>query len=202
MHFTPVLVVSHDCELEKDFNERVRALLMKGCSEEEAIAQAESDPALDRYAVIAPVLPYETVPERQHAGIRSGQRIGFLPLDGLPGDGGDYLVDLGRLCTISVELLPQSAKFASLAAESVFELRYKLSEAYAIRDLAVLQELEILAGRTIVQAIPQPKSARKTSLQLHLDNGDIVHLEVRKSGQERSGEIVRTQARGGQTEKR
>lgn len=196
VRFSPVLVVSHDCELEKDFNERVRELLDEGQSEEEAIAEAEADPTLDPYAVVAPILPYTSVLERRHAGIRSGQRIGYLPLDQLPGDGGDYLVDLGRLCTVSVELLPQRAKVASLGPESVYELRYKLSEAYAIRDLVVLQELERLTGCTIVRAVALPKSAKKTSLQLHLDDGDIVHLEIRKPREALPEEIVRTRGRG------
>ena len=133
VRFSPVLVVSHDCELEKEFNERVRELLDEGRAEKEAVAQAEADPTLDPYAVVAPVLSYTDIPERRHAGIRSGQRIGYLPLDEMPGDGGNYLADLGRLCTVSVELLPQRAKVASLGAESVYELRYKLSEAYAVR---------------------------------------------------------------------
>jgi hypothetical protein len=201
VRFSPVLVVSHDCELEKDFNERVRELLGEGRSEEEAVAEAEADPTLDPYAVVAPVLPYTSVPERRHAGIRGGQRIGYFALDQLPGDGGDYLVDLGRLCTVSVGLLPQRAKVASLGPESVYELRYKLSEAYAIRDLAVLQELERLTGRTIVRAVALPKSAKKTSLQLHLDDGDIVHLEIRKGGEALPEEIVRTGGRDAEAEK-
>src|SRR5690606_34460560 len=96
--FSPVLVISHDCELEKDFNERVTDLLEKGISQEKAIAEAEADPTLDPFAVVAPLLAYESVPEGRHAGIRSGERIGYLPLDQIPGDGGNYLVDLGQVC--------------------------------------------------------------------------------------------------------
>jgi hypothetical protein len=77
----------------------------------------------------------------------------------------------------------------------VFELRYKLSEAYAIRDLAVLQELERLTGRTITRAVALPKSGKKTALQLYLDDGDVVHLEIRKPREALPDEIVRTQAR-------
>lgn len=192
VRFSPVLVVSHDCELEKDFNERVRELIDAGRSEAEAVAQAEADPTLDPYVVVAPIVPYASVPERRHGGIRNGQRIGYLPLDRLPGDGGDYLVDLGRLCTVSVELLPQRAKVASLDTDSVYELRYKLSEAYAIRDLAVLQELERLTGRTIIRAVALPKSSKKASLQLHLDDGEIVHLEIRTPREALPEEITRT----------
>lgn len=195
VRLTPVLVVSHDCDLEKDFNERVRELLAGGASEEEAVAAAEADPALDPFAVVAPVQPYDSLPERRRAGVRGGQRIGYLPLDRLPGDGGDYFADLGQLATVAVQLLPQRAKVASLDRDSVFELRYKVSEAYAVRDLAVLWELEALVGRTIVRAVALPKSGKKTSLQLYLADGDVVHLEVRRPREELAGEITRTRGR-------
>lgn len=195
VRFSPVLVVSHDCDLEKEFNGRVRELLDEGSSEEEAVAAAESDPSLDPFAVVAPLLPFCDLPAKRHAGVLNGQRIGYFPILQLLRDGGDYFVDLGQLSTLSVHLLPQRGKVASLAPESVFELRYKISEAYAIRDLAVLQELERLTGRTIIRASALPKSGKKTSLQLFLDDGDIVHLEIRKPREALPEEIVRKQAR-------
>jgi hypothetical protein len=193
--FSPILVVSHDCDLEKDFNERVLELMAEGSSEEEAVAAAEGDPTLDPFAVIAPLLPFSDLPAKRHAGVLNGQRIGYYPILQLPRDGGDYFVDLGQLSTVSVQLLPQHGKVASLAAESIFELRYKISEAYAFRDLAVLHELERLTGRTIVRASALPKSGKKTSLQLFLDDGDAVHLEIRKPREALPEEIVRKQAR-------
>lgn len=195
VRFSPVLVLSHDCDLEKDFNERVREIMAEGRSEAEAVAAAERDPTLDPFAVVAPLLPFGDLPPKRHPGVLNGQRIGYFPILQLPRDGGDYFVDLGQLSTVSVQLLPQRGKVASLAPESVFELRYKISEAYAIRDLAVLQELERLTGRTIVRASALPKSGKKTSLQLFLDDGDIVHLEIRKPREALPEEIVRKQAR-------
>jgi hypothetical protein len=195
VRFSPVLVLSHDCDLEKDFNERVRELLASGHDEEAAVAEAEADPSLDPFAVVAPLLPYSEVDARRHAGIRAGQRIGTYPVDSLPGDGGDYFVDLGLACTLSVQLLPQAGKVASLARTSVYELRYKLSEAYAVRDLAAMRELEELTGRTIQRAVALPKTGKKTSLQLFLDDGDVVHLEIRAPRESLPDEIVRTQER-------
>ncbi|HEX6038173.1 hypothetical protein, partial [Longimicrobium sp.] len=68
----PVLVLSHDCHLEKDFNERVRELIAAGMAQEEALDVASSDPALDPFAVVAPLQLYSTVPAHRHAGIRTG----------------------------------------------------------------------------------------------------------------------------------
>jgi hypothetical protein len=195
LRLSPVLVLSHDCDLEKEFNERVRDLMAAGVPQDQAVAEAEADSSLDPLAVVAPLRAFSESPAQRHAGVRQGQRIGFFPILQLPRDGGDYFVDLGQVTTVSVQLLPQAGKVASLAPESVYELRYKLGEAYAIRDLAVLQELERLTGRTIVRATALPKSGKKTSLQLFLDDGDIVHLEIRKPRESLPEEIVRTRAR-------
>jgi len=189
--WAPVLVISHDCQLEKDFNERIGELLATGVPLDDAREQASSDPSLDPIAVVAPLQPYDAFPERRLAGIRSGDRIGYFPLDALPGDGGDYVVDLGRLATLSVRLLPHAGKVASLAPASVAELRYKLAEAYSICDLSVLAELEAMVGHTILRAEALPKSKKKSALVLHLDNGDVVHLEIRRPREELSAEITR-----------
>lgn len=189
--WSPVLVLSHDCELEKQFNERVEELKAQGVAEDEAIAAATADPTLDPFAVVAPILPYTAFEARRHAGMRAGQRIGILPLDQIPGDGADYVVDLFRPVTVAVGLLPQFRKVASLAPPSVGELRYKLSEAYAIRDLAVLAKIEALVGRTIVRAEALPKSQKKSALVLHLDDESVVHLEIRRPREDVERELTR-----------
>jgi hypothetical protein len=196
VRFSPVLVLSHDCDLEKEFNERVRELMATGVPQDDAVAEAEADPSLDPFAVVAPLRAFTQLPAQRHQGVRQGQRIGYFPVLQLPRDGGDYFVDLGQVTTVAVQLLPHAGKVASLAPESVHELRYKLSEAYAIRDLAVLLELEQLTGRTIVRVSALPRSGKKTSLQLFMDDGDIVHLEIRKPRENLPEEIVRTRSQG------
>jgi hypothetical protein len=191
--FAPVLVLSHDCQLEKDFNECVRALVEEeGIPLDEAIVQASADESLDPVAVVAPLQPYSEIPPHRHAGIRAGDRIGYYALDAVPGDGGDYAVDLGRVCAVSVRLLPQAAKVASLGPASTAELRYKIAEAYAIRDLSVIAELEAMVGQRILRAEALPKSRKKSAVILHLDNGDLIHLEVRRPRDELPEEVTRT----------
>lgn len=192
--WAPVLVLSHDCQLEKDFNERVRDLIADGVALDEAIAEASADPALDPFAVVAPLEPYSAVPAHRHAGIRAGDRIGYFALDRLPGDEGDYVVDLGRACTVSVRLMPQGAKVASLGPSSAAELRYKLAEAYAIRDLSVVAELEAMVGQRILRAEALPKSKKKSALVLHLENGELIHVEIRRPREEMPDEITRESA--------
>ena len=191
---SPVLVLSHDCQLEKDFNEAFSLLVSHGLSREEARSAAASVPGLDPWAVVAPLQPYNEVPEHRHEGIRAGTRIGYLALDTLSHDGGDYLVDLGRACTVSVRLLPREFKLASLAPASVAELQYKLAEIYAIRDLAVVSELQAMIGQRIVDVEVLPKSRKKTALVLRLEDGDLVHLEIRRPRDEVSEEVTRVPA--------
>lgn len=188
---TPVLVLSHDCQMEKDFNERFAALTEEGMSPDAARAAASADPTLDPWAVVAPLESFTAIPAHRHAGIRAGARIGYLLIDALPQDGGDYAVDLGRACTVSVRLLPDISKLASLAPASVAELQYKLAEAYAIRDLAVISELEAMVGQRILHVEALAKSKKKTALVLHLDNGELVHLEIRRPRDELPEEITR-----------
>jgi hypothetical protein len=134
--------------------------------------------------------------EHQLEGIHSGQRIGVVPIDQLPGDGGDYVVDLFRPCVVSVMLLTQDRKVASMAPASVYELRYKLTEAYATRDLAVLIELEALVGHTITGVEAIPKGKKKTGLILHLEDAESVHLEIRRPRDSLGAEIVRQPKKG------
>lgn len=188
--WSPVMIVSHDCELEKDFNERVGELVSSGLGVDEARHDASADPTLDPLVVVAPLLPYSRLPAHRHAGIRSAQRIGYLPLPPLPGAGAsEYLVDLGRLATVDFLLL--ATKLASLSGAATSVLRYKLSEAYASRDLTVIRELEALVGETITAVEALPKGAKKTALCLTLASGDTVHLEIRRPRDDLPPEITR-----------
>ena len=144
--WVPVLILSHDCELEKEFNERVADLLARGVKESEAIERASADPDLDPWAAVAPLLPLEAFEPRRHQGILQGQRIGVFPVPSLPHEAGAFAVDLFRVSTVSTELLGSSPKVASLDEASVHILRFNLSEAYASRDLSTLEELNQAVG--------------------------------------------------------
>jgi hypothetical protein len=58
----------------------------------------------------------------------------------------------------------------------------------------VLTELEAMVGRTIVRAEALPRNKKKSSLVLSLDNGEIVHLEIRRPREELAVEITRSAA--------
>lgn len=187
----PVMVLSHDCEIDKEFNREVDRMVREGIDERRAIEDASADEDLDTRLVIAPVLPYDEFPEADHAGIRSGQRIGFLPLPPTDVfDGEETVVDLGRPSCVDRQLLTRFERLLSLAGPQVGVLRYKLSEAYSSRALAAISEIEALVGQTIVGVEALPRSSKKSSLIMHLEDGTATHLEIRKP-REGIGSVVK-----------
>jgi hypothetical protein len=106
--WTPVLVISHDCEIDKEFNEYVDALIRAGIAEQEAEARASALSELDRYVLVAPVLPYderELASERWDA-VKTGRKIGYFPLPPMPAyENAEFFVHLSRICTVERRLL-------------------------------------------------------------------------------------------------
>lgn len=104
----PVVVVSHDCHLDKDFNRRYRTLRSAGQSKKEAVVRAEADPTLDRWVIVAPVIDplygLDATDESSIAAGRAalaGQVVGSLPMPPHPDRGVDGgVADLTWLATI------------------------------------------------------------------------------------------------------
>jgi hypothetical protein len=158
-----------------------RLVRQEGVEERRAIERASANENLDKLIVVAPILPYDEFTEDDHAGIRSGQRIGFYPLPATDVfDGEETIVDLSRPSSVDRKLLTRFERLLSLADPQVSVLRYKISEAYSSRALAAIAEIEALVGQTIIRVEAIPQSAKKTSLVLHLEDGSTTHLEIRK----------------------
>lgn len=189
--YVPVLILSHDCELEKEFNERVTELIEQGRGEDEAVGIASGEADLDPWAAVAPVVPLETYDEKRHQGILQGQRIGLFPVPRLPYEDGSFAVDLFQVSTVSTELLWAGPKLASLDEESVYVLRYKLSEAYASRDLSAIEELNRAVGARVTGVEALPAGKKKTSLLLHLDGQESMHLDIRTPRERLGSEVTR-----------
>ena len=103
--WTPVIVLSHDCEIDKEFNEQVGRFLTAHpeAIEEDVIASYSGRWDLDRYVLVSPLLPYdeEVAPAWKHEGIRQAGRIGYFPVPPVDGYGGmEFLVHLARVSTV------------------------------------------------------------------------------------------------------
>jgi hypothetical protein len=178
--WSPVMVLSHPCDMEKEFNRRVRELETGGMLLDEAIRAASADPNLDRLVVVAPVLPYAEIPEVDHQGVGEGRRIGFFPVPTHEVLEEETFVPLSRACTVDRMLLIKHQQIASLTPLAVGVLRYKLSECFTARDLSIVAELQSMVGEVIDDVIILPKNKKTSSLQLYLRNGEVVHLEIRQ----------------------
>jgi hypothetical protein len=166
-----VIVTSHDCHFDKEWNARVRALVREGADQEEAQRQAEADRTLDRTFTASPlVVPDEL--NRDRGNLMAGRVLGYLPIppsqDGLvPEAVADltYRVTLDRLDVVRI---------ASSSAEARMHLRYALAQLDSLRAVSVGFELERVVGRHI-ERVSFPRE-KPLFVRLHLDDGSEIDL--------------------------
>jgi hypothetical protein len=179
--WTPVLVISHDCEIDKEFNEHVDALIRAGVAEEEAEARASTLSELDRYILVSPLLPYderELASERWDA-VKTGKKIGYFPLPPMAAyEDAEFFIHLSRLCTVERRLLSPSYKLASLSEPARALLRFKLAEAHS-RNLSVVAKLESAIGRKIADVRNLKVKRQDATVALVMDDGSEVQVGAR-----------------------
>jgi hypothetical protein len=192
----PVLVLAHDCEIDKEFNEAVDTMVEAGVPEDEATLSAGQRPDLDRYITASPLLPYDdtvVAPEKWEA-IRAARKIGYFPFPPMPAfEGAEFLVHLARVSTVERRLLSPRFKVASLADEHRALLRFKLAEAYASRNLSVMSKLEAAVGKRIDDVRPLKAKRSDLSLALVLEGGDELHVMVKADAEAPQPERTRLQ---------
>jgi hypothetical protein len=180
--WTPVLVISHDCEIDKEFNEYVDALVRQGVPADEAEDRASGLPELDRYVLVAPLLPYEEqelAPDRWDA-VRSGRKIGYFPLAPMPAyEDDEFFVHLSRISTIERRLLSSSNKVASVTDAARGLLRFKLAEVLSSRNLSVVSKLEKAIGRRITDVRTLKVKRQDATVALVLDDGSEIQVTAR-----------------------
>ena len=74
-----VMVTSHDCHHDKEWNTERKRLLRAGLSPEEAEAIAESDPSLDRTFQASPLVPLDDFDPTSHGNYRGRACDWVLP---------------------------------------------------------------------------------------------------------------------------
>ena len=166
-----VMVTSHDCHFDKDWNRRRTALIKAGASEEEAERVVEDDESLDRTFNGSPLIyPDELGLDR--GNLMGGKMVGYLPVpahdDGLvPESVVDltYKVTLDRLDVVRVACVSDVARA---------QLRYALARLDSLRAPSLGFEIEAVVGRQIEKVTiskPNPLLVR-----LQLEGGDTIEL--------------------------
>jgi hypothetical protein len=172
--WAPVVVLSHDCEIDKEFNEHLDALIAQGADPDEAAARASQRDDLDRYILVSPLLPYRSdiVAEAKWAPVRAKQKIGYVGFPPMPAvEHAEFCLHLSRISTIERRLLRMEFKIASLTEPARALLRFKLAEALASRNLSLVSRLEAAIGRRIDVDRTLKVKRQDASLALVLDDG-------------------------------
>jgi hypothetical protein len=170
-----VMVMPHNCALEKEWNERIQDLVDQGSSLDEAEARATADPEVDAYVVVAPVMAYDGLPETRAAAITRGEPLGSFPI---PTDGQipSSYVDLARMTTVRWELLSRNQRLGALSDLATAHLGHRLATYFAYRSKSKLDEIEAAIGQRIVNITTTP-SVRRLMVGLILEDGSTLTLE-------------------------
>lgn len=171
------MVLPHPCALEKEFNERIEELIARGVDQQAAEDIANEDQTLDRHIALAPLRLYDTLPEQRRAGARQGARLGAFPVVAstefaIP----ESYVDLSRITTVDIGLLPLSLRIASLSDLSRSHLQVGLAMFWAYRHKSRLDELERAVGQKI-SAVHPVRGAKRLSVSFVLEDGHTLTLE-------------------------
>jgi hypothetical protein len=180
--WTPVLVISHDCEIDKEFNEYVDALIREGIPAEQAEVRASAIPELDRYVLVSPLLPYheEELAAERWSAVRAGQKIGYFPLPQMPAyENDEFFVHLSRIATVERRLLSPEYKAASLTELGRGLLRFKLAEVLSSRNLSVVSRLEQAIGQRISEVRTLKVKRQEATVALVLEDGSELQVGAR-----------------------
>lgn len=166
-----VMVTSHDCQLDKDWNRRRSALIKAGMLEEDAEAAAEGDQSLDRAFNASPLIyPDEVGLDR--GNLMAGRILGYLPV---PASNDDLIpesvVDLSYRATLD---RLDVVRVACVSERVRAQLRYALVSLDMLRARAFGFEVEAVVGRRIDDVkIPV---ANPLLVQLELEGGETIEL--------------------------
>jgi len=165
------MVITHDCQLDKEWNRRVRKLERDGMPHERAEHEAVSDITLDRTLVVSPLVdPSELRGEK--GNLLTGKVIGHLPVPAHPNNlVVECVVDLTYQCTID---RLDVAKIASISEAARKQLRYALIQLDALRTADLGFEVEAVVGRTI-QKVEVP-ARNPLTVRLERDDGQVIQL--------------------------
>lgn len=173
------MVLSHDCQLDKEINIAARALMKNDpkLSEAAAFEIAEADDELDRYVIVSPVVDADRLFAARNpdslAALVAGGVIGYFPLPHSPSRNLEgVIVDLSYRTT--VDRFTLADRLCSLTDPARLQLRYALAKMDSLRTPQVSGDLLAAVGQRIVD-IKLSKRGNQT-ITLILENGKSVEV--------------------------
>lgn len=168
-----VMVTSHDCHHDKDWNTEVRRLVQAGESQDDAERIAEGNSSLDRTFHASPLVPVADFPADQQGNLRAGKVVGYFPVPTSPDEAfPDCVVDLTYRCT--VDRLAISNRRWCLSRSARDRLRYAIARFDSFRSVELSERLESAIGREITDVQVDKGSGIKVTLTL--DDGTTLDL--------------------------
>jgi hypothetical protein len=165
------MVVTHDCELDKEWNQRVRDLQREGTSLQQAEQEATADTTLDRTLVVSPLVDAKDL-RGGRGNLLAGRVIGYLPVPRHPENLVDEcVVDLTYHCTVD---RLDVVKVASVSEAARKQLRYALMQLDALRTADLGFEVEAVVGRRITKVEVPVRNPME--VRIELDDGEVMQL--------------------------
>jgi hypothetical protein len=165
------MVLTHDCQLDKEWNRRVRELVRGGMPADQAEQEATADTTLDRTLVVSPLVDADDL-RGDRGNLLAGRVIGYLPVPPHPDNLVDEcVVDLTYQCTVD---RLDVVKVSSVSEAARKQLRYALIQLDALRTADLGFEIETVVGRTI-RKVEVPRRD-PLAVRIHLDDGQVMQL--------------------------
>jgi hypothetical protein len=165
------MVITHDCQLDKEWNRHVRDLERGGMPADQAEQEATADTTLDRALVVSPLVDPDDL-RGGRGNLLAGKVIGYLPVPRHPEDLIDEcVVDLTYQCTVD---RLDVVKVSSISEAARKELRYALIQLDALRTSDLGFQIETVVGHAISRVeVPRRDPI---AVHIHLDDGQVIQL--------------------------
>jgi hypothetical protein len=176
-----VMVTSHDCHFDKEWNRARKDLIKRGMPEDDAEREAEDDAELDRTFTASPLVDPDE-PGLDRGNLLAGRTVGYLPVPASP-DGlvPVSLVDLTYRATLDRLDIRRVACISDLARA---QLRYAMARVDTLRATSLGFQVEAVVGRQIERVtIPE---ANPLLVRLELQGGEVLELLQRPAEPEPS----------------
>jgi hypothetical protein len=166
-----VMVTSHDCHFDKQWNRRVRQLMKAGHEQAEAAAIAEADDTLDRTFTASPLVDPDDL-DVDRGNLMAGRVLGYLPVP-LSHDGliPEAVVDLTYRCTLD---RLDIARLGCVSNEVRAQLRFSLARLDSLRSPEIGFRIEEVIGKEIAKvAIP---NSNPLMVEFEFTDGTTIEL--------------------------
>ena len=171
--WTLVMVTSHDCHHDKEWNAERGRLIRRGHDIAEAEAMAEADQTLDRTFQASPLVPLSDIEPDRRGNYETGRVVGYFPLPEPPDRSfPPSVVDLTYRCTI--DRMAITARRWCLSRQARDRLRYAIALFDSFRSVQLAETIEEAIGKSISKV--SIDSTMPLAVDLILDDGSVLHL--------------------------